>query len=66
MNKPATKPSFFPAERMPVSGIPGYRPAVAPPLENPGECDACGAVKWNTGPRERTCGKDECIKAIYG
>jgi len=31
-----------------------------------GECDACGRPKTNTGPRERTCGRDECLKVIYG
>jgi hypothetical protein len=36
-----------------------------PKCNDPGHCEICGGLKINTGPRERTCGSDQCLARAY-
>jgi hypothetical protein len=36
-----------------------------PKCADPGHCEICGQLKSNTGPRERTCGRDDCLARAY-
>jgi len=58
--------TYFPQSRIVLTALEKTAMDTKKPAQHPGHCECCDEPKWNTGPRERTCGKDECVKAVYG